>query len=421
MNAISHSARKAAAAVDQDRLWHRLMEMAQHGATPRGGVNRQAFSAEDAAARRLIVGWAEALGLQLATDPIGNLFLRRPGRDPDAPPVMAGSHLDSQPMGGKFDGAYGVLAAFEALEAVSEAGIETQRSIEAVAWVNEEGSRFQPGTMGSGLFTGLMRLDDLLAVKDREGITVEADLRRLLEATPQVKMRESGYPLAAYLEAHIEQGPLLEQAGMPIGVVEGVQGLRWFTIEVEGEAAHAGTTPLRFRKDALKAAAAMVTALGEVMADESDTVRFTVGRFEVTPNSPNTVPAHVLFTIDFRHPDQAVIDRLTARIEPTCQAHAEGCAVTVRQTVDSAPTLFDPQVVQLVDACSKALDLERMPMVSGAGHDAMYLAKVCPSGMVFVPCEGGISHNEVENAKPSELAAGARVLTAALTELAEPT
>jgi len=408
----------AAARIDEARLWRRLMDLAACGATANGGVNRQALSSEDAAARALMARWGEAIGLRAFTDEIGNLYLRREGADPAAAPVVTGSHLDSQPMGGKFDGAYGVMAGLEALHALHEAGVETRRPVEVVAWTNEEGSRFQPGTMGSGIFAGQMVLADVLAVRDRDGASVAEALEAVVAAAPSVATRPGGFPVAAYIEAHIEQGPLLERAGKPIGVVRGVQGLRWYTIEVRGEAAHAGTTPLRLRKDALKAAAAMVHALEAAMHDDSDTVRFTIGRFDVEPGSPNTVPARVLFTIDLRHPEAAVLDRLSARIAPLCEENARGCAVAIRQTAESAPTVFDPAVVEAVDRWRGALGFAGMEMVSGAGHDAVHLAHVCPAGMIFVPCAGGISHNESESAAPADLAAGARVLTAALVDLA---
>jgi len=417
MKALNHP-RVAAESVSETRLWQRLMELAACGGMANGGVNRQALSPEDTAARRLVVTWGEAIGLNAFTDEIGNLYLRREGTDPAAAPVVTGSHLDSQPMGGKFDGAYGVMAGLEALHAMHEAGVETKRPVEVVAWTNEEGSRFQPGTMGSAIFAGQMDLAEVLAVRDRAGLTVAEALDAVLAATPEVKARPSGFPIAAYIEAHIEQGPLLEAAGKPIGVVRGVQGMRWFTIDVKGEAAHAGTTPLRHRKDALKAAIAMVRALEEAMYDETDTVRFTVGRFDVEPGSPNTVPARVLFTIDLRHPETAVLDRLSACIRPLCQANANDCPVTVQQTAESAPTVFDPAVVDVVDRWRRDLAFAGMEMVSGAGHDAIYMAGICPTGMIFVPCESGISHNETESATPADLAAGTKVLTAALVDFA---
>ena len=414
---LDDDALAAAAAVDQDRLWHRLMEIARFGATPRGGVNRQAFSAEDAAARRQMAAWAEELGLSCLTDEIGNLYLRRAGRDPDAAPVMTGSHLDSQPTGGKFDGAYGVIAGLEALHAISAAGLETARPIELVAWSNEEGSRYQPGLMGSGVFSGDMAVADLLPITDGEGISVETALADLLAATPGLPKRPAAPP-AAYVEAHIEQGPILEREARTIGVVGGVQGMRWFTIEVLGEAAHAGTTPRSARRDALKAAARMVTALEEAFADAEDILRFTVGRFEVEPGSPNTVPARALFSIDFRHPDAETIERLCGRIEDICRAQAGDCPVTVTQISGVAPCLFDPAVVGTVRDAAERLALPRRDIMSGAGHDAMNMAGLCPTGMIFVPCEAGVSHNEAENARPEDLAAGTRVLAASLVALA---
>lgn len=408
----------AGASVDRDRLWRRLMEMAAIGARTDGGVNRQALSAEDARARQLMVAWAEELGLEPSTDEIGNLYLRLAGSDRHADPVLTGSHLDSQPSGGKFDGAYGVIAGVEALEAIARAGIETRRPIEVVAWTNEEGSRFQPGAMGSAVFAGDMDLPSLLPITDRAGISVETALRETVAATPGITTRQAGFPLAGYLEAHIEQGPRLEAEGLTIGVVTAIQGSRWYTIEVGGEEAHAGTTPLAKRKDALKAAVAMVGALQEAMADPTDTVRFTVGRFEVGPGSPNTVPGHVLFTIDFRHPEMATIERLTGQIEPICQANAQGCAVTVALNSDTPPVAFGQDVIDTVRRHTDNLALGHMDMPSGAGHDAMHIAKLCPTGMIFVPCERGISHNPAENATPEDLAAGARVLAAALVDLA---
>ena len=256
---------RAAAAVNKRRLWSRHEEMGRIGATRNGGVNRQALSAEDAAARRLMIAWAKELGLDVATDAIGNLFLRRPGTDPDAAPVLTGSHLDSQPTGGRFDGAYGVLAGLEALQAIGESAIETRRPIEAVAWTNEEGSRFLPGCMGSGVFTGHMQPGKLRAVTDWEGATVGASLDRMLAATPDVATYVAPTP-HAYVEAHIEQGPLLEAANTTIGVVSGIQGARRYTVEVLGEEAHAGTTPLAARRDAMRAAAAMVTVISNTAA-----------------------------------------------------------------------------------------------------------------------------------------------------------
>ena len=408
----------AAAAVDEVRLWSRQMAMAEIGATERGGVNRAALSDEDRRARALIVEWAGDLGFEVATDGIANLYIRRPGRQADAAPVVMGSHLDSQPRGGKFDGSYGVIGGFEALEAIAQAGIETARPIDLVAWTNEEGGRFQPGAMGSAVFAGAMRLEDQLGLVDREGVTLEDALAETLASTPGLPHRPFGHPFAAYVEAHIEQGPRLENEGLTIGAVTGIQGIYWFGVEVSGAEAHAGTTPLRVRRDALKAAVAMVTALEALMADESDTVRFTVGRFECHPGSPATVPGRVSFTIDFRHPDPDLIARICAQIAPTCAAHARGCAVSVRPIMEIPPLVFDPALIDLVEAYAERLGHPVMRMPSGAGHDAGHINHLCPTGMIFVPCEKGISHNEAENATPADLAAGAQTLAACLVDLA---
>ena len=404
--------------IDQERLWQRHMEMARIGAIPGNGVNRAAFSKEDIAARKLLVSWARARNFTVAVDAIGNLFIRRAGTDANAAPVMTGSHLDSQPRGGRFDGAYGVLAGLEALEAIDQAGVATRRPIELVAWSNEEGGRFPPCTMGSAVYTGARALSDFLAVTDNEGIALKDALAQTLAAGPAAEQRELNAPAAGYIEAHIEQGPLLERDGKTIGVVTGIQGLRWFNVEVFGESAHAGTTPLAGRRDALREAIAAINALQELTRDASDTLRFTVGRMLVTPNSPNSVASHVLFSVDVRHPDPATIARLGAAVEPAVRNAMTHCSVKVTPTLHDDPCAFDPEVVDCVERAAQALQLAHRRLPSGASHDAMYMARVCPTGMIFVPCERGISHNEAENAKPEDLAAGARVLAAALLELA---
>ncbi|HYH40863.1 MAG TPA: Zn-dependent hydrolase, partial [Burkholderiales bacterium] len=403
--------------VDQARLWQRLMRMAEIGAIPGNGVNRAAFSREDIEARKVLISWARARGFAVAADAIGNLFVRRAGTDPHAAPVMTGSHMDSQPRGGRFDGIYGVLAGLEALEAIDEAGASTRHPIEVVAWSNEEGGRFAPCTMGSAVHTRARALDDVLAVTDNEGIALGHALAETLASTPAVDTRELNAPAAAYIEAHIEQGPLLEQEDKTIGVVTGIQGLRWFNVEVFGETAHAGTTPVGGRKDALRDSIAAINALHALTKDDTDTVRFTIGRMLVIPNSPNSVASHVLFSVDVRHPDPATIARLGEAVEPAVRNAAQHCTVKVTPTLHDDPCAFDPGVVDCIERAAQALKLPHRRMPSGASHDAMYMARVCPTAMIFVPCERGISHNEAENAKPEDLAAGARVLTAALLEL----
>ncbi|EWY36220.1 hypothetical protein N825_29290 [Skermanella stibiiresistens SB22] len=404
--------------IDEARLWKRHMAMAKIGALPGGGVNRPALSPGDAQSRSLLARWGDELGFSVATDPIGNLFLRRAGTDDSLPPVISGSHLDTQPTGGKFDGAFGVLAAFEALQAIHEAGVVTKRPIEVVSWTNEEGSRFQPGCSGSAAFTGAVPLDQILQAVDRDGISARDALAAVLASERGMPVRPLGFPVAAYLECHIEQGPRLEDAGVPVGIVTGMQGSRWFAVEILGDEAHAGTTPRRNRRDALTAAIAMVSALERLMFDEEDLVRFTVGRFEVQPGSPNTIPGRVFFTIDFRHPEASTLKRLGDQVDAVCRAHANPCTVTIIETFNSQPAEFDPAVIAAMRGAAERLAIPTMDLSSGALHDAKFLQDVCPSGMIFVPCERGISHNEAENAKPADLAAGARVLAEALVTLA---
>ncbi len=409
----------AAEAIREERLWRRHADMAKLGGTPKGGVNRQALSAEDAAARNLLGSWAKARGFSISTDAIGNLFVRREGSDPNALPVMSGSHMDSQPTGGRFDGMYGVLAAFEALEALEDAGVKTKRPVVAVAWTNEEGSRFQPGAMGSAVFAGHNDLDQMLQVKDWKGVVLKDALAETLNAAP-APMREGkpGFPLDGYVEAHIEQGPRLENEQKTIGVVTAIQGSRRYIVTTEGEEAHAGTTPRAARKDAFAAALRIAQAMYEATTDQDDMLRFTIGRVDVAPGSPNTVPGRTVFTIDMRHPVDAVLDAHEAKLKEIVAAKAAPCTGGIERVVAVPPTDFDPMVIDMVRAKTNALKLSNMDMPSGAGHDAMHIAHLCPTGMIFVPCERGISHNEIENATPQDLAAGARVLVEVLAELA---
>lgn len=412
------SARAAADHVDGGRQWRRLMEIARFGGFDEGGVNRAAFSAEDIAARACLLEWAGALKLEAGVDAIGNLTLRLPGTDADALPVMTGSHMDSQPQGGRFDGIYGVIAGLEALQAIRESGIAPRRPVEVVAWSNEEGGRFSPGAMGSAVFTGAMRLEDCLPVTDVEGTSLGTALAETIAATPTLPHLDLARPVHAYLEAHIEQGPLLEAEGLPVGVVDGVQGSRWFEVTIDGEAAHAGTTPLSRRKDALRSALAAISALYDLIAEAGDTIRFTVGRMEVRPNSPNTVPQQVLFSIDLRHPDAALLTRLGDRVAACIAGASPPCSATVRETFNRLPCRFDAGLVGLLDGLADELGLAHTQLPSGAFHDAVFLAEHCPTAMIFVPCAGGVSHNPAELASETDLAAGTRLLTAGLTALA---
>ncbi|MBM3572648.1 MAG: M20 family metallo-hydrolase [Alphaproteobacteria bacterium] len=395
------------------------MDVARHGATANGGVNRQALSAEDIAARRHVIAWAQQRGFQTFQDEIGNLFVRRDGTDPSLAPVMTGSHLDSQPTGGKFDGAYGVLAGLEVLEALNDAKIHTRRPIEVVAWTNEEGSRFSPGAMGSAIFVGARDLASVLDVRDPKGVVLRDALDTTLNSSPIPRRAHGSVRAHSYIEAHIEQGPILEEAGLPIGVVTGIQGSRRLNVDITGEEAHAGTAPRRARRDALSAAVSVIAALENLTRDDDDVLRFTVGRCEVFPGSPNTVPGRVHFTIDLRHPADTTLRAIGDRIPAVVKQSAKNCAATVTEVSYVNPTTFQAAVIDRVRASSDRLGFRNMDMPSGAGHDAMYLARVCPTGMIFVPCLRGVSHNEIESATPEELATGARVLADTLVSLAQ--
>jgi N-carbamoyl-L-amino-acid hydrolase len=415
---VIEQAKSAAAAVDQERLWRRHMAMAEIGAIADNGVNRQALSPEDIRARALLLEWTGARGYEPAVDPIANLFVRRPGRDPSAAPVVAGSHMDSQPTGGRFDGIFGVLAALEALEALDDAGIATRNPIDLVAWTNEEGGRYAPGAMGSAVFAGAIEIESCLVLTDAAGTSFEEALQATFAATPGLARRSFGFPIAAYLEPHIEQGPQLEATGHQIGVVTGIQGARWYVVEVTGEPGHSGTAPLHGRKDALRAAVHIIARLQELMHDPKDQLRFTVGRLEVEPNSPNVVPAKVTFSIDFRHPEARVLDRRGARIEEVCRAAVGPCTVELRETFGRPPCVFPDAIVAAIERAAKLVGCRHMRLPSGAFHDANFIADLAPAGMIFVPCAKGISHSPAEYAKPEDLAAGARVLAATLVELA---
>jgi len=408
----------ASACVSEQRLWRLLMDVAAYGATPGGGVNRQALSAEDTAAKKHVVRWAEERGFAAFQDDIGNLFVRRDGTEPTLAPIMTGSHLDSQPTGGRFDGVYGVLAGLEALDALNDAGIATRRPIEVVAWTNEEGSRYAPGAMGSNIFAGISPLDSVLDNRDAAGAVLRDELARSLAETGVPRRGLRSVTPHAYVEAHIEQGPVLEQKGLQIGVVSGIQGIHHMDVVIVGEEAHAGTTPRRARKDALATAVAIIAALEQLTSDEDDVTRFTVGRCEVQPGSPNTVPGRVHFTIDLRHPDRAALEAHVVGIRRVAAEKAGPCSVTVSENFAIDPTVFEPGVMDAIRDSARNLGLGHMDMPSGAGHDAMHLATLCAAGMIFVPCLGGVSHNEAESATPADLAAGTQVLTDTLVRLA---
>ncbi len=403
--------------VDGARLWDALMELARIGATPRGGVCRLALTDLDRQGRDLVGRWARDAGLTVTIDRIGNGFLRRPGRNDALPPVVAGSHIDTQPTGGKFDGNYGVLAGLEVVRTLNDAGIVTEAPIEVAWWTNEEGARFVPVMMGSGVFAQAFTLEHAYAAKDIDGKTVGDELQRIGYVGPE---EPGAHPIGCYFEAHIEQGPVLEDHGRTIGVVTGVLGIRWYDCTVTGMEAHAGPTPMALRKDAMQVAAKLMQEVVACAHRHPPHGRGTVGMVQVFPNSRNVIPGRVTFSIDLRNASDAICDRMDADIRGVAAKLSAETGLPIRiELVSSYPAQpFHPAMTGAVGRAAQKLGYPHMPVVSGAGHDAVYLARVAPTGMIFIPCKGGISHNEIESAEPAHIAAGANVLLHAMLERA---
>ena len=404
--------------VNGARLWSSLMEMAAVGATPKGGVRRLALTEEDVAGRALFARWCEDAGMTLSTDRVGNLFARRAGKLAQARPVASGSHLDTQPEGGRFDGVYGVLAALEVVRTLNDAGIETDKPIEIVVWTNEEGARFTPAMLGSAAFAGVMPLEQALASRDGQGVSV-ADA--LVASGYAGERAIPGTPFDAYFEAHIEQGPILEENGVPIGVVTGGQAIRWLDVRVQGQAAHAGTTPMRFRRDAMFAAAEMAASLETLVEMFAPHGLVTIGELGILNASRNTIAADLTFTVDLRHHEDARIAEMESTLRERCADITErrGLTVQIDQHWVSPATPFDPVCVKAVADAVEALDYRHQRIVSGAGHDAIHIATHCPTAMIFIPCVNGLSHNAAEDALPEDVTRGADVLLHAMLARAQ--
>ena len=403
--------------INGERLWSSLMELAQIGATPKGGVCRLTLTDLDKQGRDLVTRWAREAGMSVTIDKIGNGFMRRPGRNNSLPPIMTGSHIDTQPTGGKFDGNYGVLAGIEVVRTLNDHGIETEAPIEVAFWTNEEGSRFVPVMMGSGVFAKAFTLEHAYAATDTEGKTVKGELERI----GYIGDQEPGdHPIGAYFETHIEQGPVLEDNDKTIGVVSGVLGIRWFDCTVTGMEAHAGPTPMALRKDAMLAATRIMQDVVAAAHRHPPHGRGTVGMVQVFPNSRNVIPGRVKFSIDLRNSTDALVDAMAAEVKAFADHVAQEHGVQVHiEMVSSYPAqLFQPECVEAVGRAAAKLGYSHMPAVSGAGHDAVYMAKLAPSGMIFIPCKDGISHNEIEDAKPEHIEAGCNVLLHAMLERA---
>lgn len=401
-----------------DRLWDSLMELAQIGATPKGGVKRLALTDLDRQGRDLVVGWAKDAGLSITVDQIGNVFMRREGTNPALAPVVTGSHIDTQPTGGKFDGNYGVLAGLEVIRTLNDHNIQTEAPIEVAFWTNEEGSRFVPVMMGSGVFCGAFSLETAYAAKDVDGLTVKDELARIGYLGEQVPGQ---HPIGAYFETHIEQGPVLEDADKVIGVVPAVMGLSWYDCVVTGMEAHAGPTPMGLRKDALQVATVIMQEVVAIANRYPPYGRGTVGMVQVFPNSRNVIPGEVKFSIDLRNVNDALLntmhEEMLAFIDRTSQS--SGLSIAIDRVSYYPPCPFHPDCVDAVRAATATLGYSTMDVVSGAGHDAIYAARLAPSGMIFVPCKDGISHNEIEDARSDHLEAGCNVLLLAMLERAK--
>ncbi len=394
--------------VNGERLWGALMELAEIGKTPGGGVGRLALTDDDKQARDVFCAWAKEAGLQIRVDQMGNIFSRRPGTDPDAKPVMTGSHLDTQPLGGRFDGVYGVMAGLEVQRALNDAGVKTRAPLDTAVWTDEEGARFETGMLGSAIFTDRYPLQKGHDNADANGVTMGRELERIgyLGDLP------CGFPVDTYIEAHIEQGPVLETRRKQIGVVQGAQGQMVYYVTVVGEEGHAGTVPMAQRKDAMVVSARMITALNELAFEIEPQPVITVGEIRCKTNSYNTIPGNVVFSIDSRHPDADILETIRTRVHDRLRTIAnEGdCAVEIKRTSYTQPSVFDPAVVQTIRSAADELGYAHQDIVSGAGHDACHLSHVVPTAMIFVPCKDGVSHNEKEDALPEDLAAGCQVL-----------
>ena len=398
--------------IDGARLWQSLMDLARIGGTPKGGVCRIALTDLDRQGRDLFVQWAREAGCSIRIDAIGNIFARRAGADDSLAPVMTGSHIDTQPTGGKFDGNYGVMAGLEVVRTLNAAGVRTRTPIEVAVWTNEEGSRFVPVMMGSGVFAGAFTLEHALAQRDAQGVSVA----EALAAIGYAGQAGAAPVVGAYFEAHIEQGPVLENHERVIGVVQAALGQRWYDVTVQGMEAHAGPTPMELRQDALLAASALVAEVNRIALDRLPHARGTVGSLEVHPNSRNVIPGRVKLSVDLRAPDDAQLLDMDAALRAACAriAAERGLAIDVEQVVYFPPQPFTPHLVEAVRANAADLGYSCMDVVSGAGHDAVYVARVAPAAMVFVPCADGISHNEIEDADPAHLEAGCNVLLRAM-------
>jgi beta-ureidopropionase / N-carbamoyl-L-amino-acid hydrolase len=401
--------------IDAQRLWDSLMQTAQIGATAKGGICRLTLTDFDRQVRDWFKAQCESLDCSVTIDEVGNMFARRAGKDSALAPIAMGSHLDTQPTGGKFDGILGVLGAFEALRTLHEAGYETNAPIEIANWTNEEGARFSPPMLASGVFAGVFTPEYAYSRTDRDGKTFGEELQRIGYRGAE---KAGAHRFGALFELHIEQGPILENEGRSIGVVQGVQGMRWYEVTVAGQAAHTGATPMPLRRNALLGAARMINRIDAIAREHPPDAVGAVGLIENKPNSPNVIPGEVFFTVDFRHPDDGVLDVMEAKFRTALAEILRplNLSCTEARIWNSPAVKFAPDLIECVRIGAQKAGLSSRDMISGAGHDAAYVARVAPTTMIFVPCAGGISHNEAESTSFDECAAGAQVLLNAVLE-----
>lgn len=403
--------------IDGKRLWDSLMEMARIGATPKGGVKRLTLTDLDRQSRELFASWCRTAGCGIKVDRMGTMFARRAGADDSLPPVLIGSHLDTQPTGGKFDGALGVMAALEVVRSLNDLDIKTRHPVEICMWTNEEGSRFAPAMIASGVFAGVFTEAEALATRDPEGKVFGEELSRIGFAGPEPV---GGRPIHALFELHIEQGPILEEEGTEIGIVTAANGQKWYEITVTGVESHAGPTPMNRRKDAMLGAGRIVELVNKIGHDHDPSACATCGMVEVYPNSRNVIPGRVFITVDFRHPDAEKLISMDKALRAGLDGIAAKTGVTLdmKMVADFPPQPFDASCVAAVRNATAKLGYSHRDITSGAGHDAVYIARVAPAAMIFTPCIGGISHNESEDMTPAWAAAGTDVLLHAVLEKA---
>ena len=406
-------------ALDGQRLWEDVQTLATIGGLAPKGIRRLALDAADNQARLWLAEQGRSLGCRVYYDALGNLFVRREGQDADLAPLLIGSHMDSQPQAGAHDGALGVLAGLAVLRTLQQAGIKHRRPLEIVAWTNEEGARFAPGASGSSWFAGQRAYDEIVAALDGEGVRFGDALHECLTLLEDegLEYRPAPFVPHAFLELHIEQGPMLEQQGKPVGVVSGIQGVNWYRVEVEGVANHAGTTPRQARRDAFDGAHELVTALKVATREQGDDLRFTIGKFSLWPDAVNTIAQRAIFTIDLRHPDADVLEALDRQFHALAEQQWSGCRVSLEVTSRVAPVAFPESLLAVLRESVGSVCAGAPELVSGAFHDAIHLAHVCPTAMLFTPCRAGISHHPDEHIERQDADIAVRALADAASRL----